>query len=424
MLGLVGLGCMDDDEPSAAAAGSSGAAGSSATAGAAGGVPSSVPSDAGSAVQRDVLRPEERPYSAQLAASLHVPSGFAVSTFATNVDDARMLAVRGPYLYVTRPEPGDVVRLEDSDGDGVADASVTVASGLPLVHGIVFRGDQVFLATPKQVLVASVDDNAGFTAPEVIIDDLPDGGQHPLRTLGIGPDDQLYISVGSTCDACDDSNPENATLLVASLDGSSRSTYAKGLRNTIGFGWHPSTGQLWGMDHGSDWRGGDTPPEELNAITQGADYGWPYCYGDRNVDPVIQDPPEGTKAAYCASTTGPVLSTQAHNAPIGMTFYTGTSFPSEYQGNAFIAMHGSWNRVPATGYKVVRLVFDAGTPQRFEDFVTGFLIEDGTATFGRPAGIAVATDGSLFFSDDTSGAIYRVRYAGSAPDAGAGSIIP
>jgi glucose/arabinose dehydrogenase len=421
LLSVAGLGCEDDESDAPALSGAN-------TGGSSAGDPNAAPTtDAGpdgDAVARDVFRPEERPYDAALAASLQIPSGFVISTFATNVDNARMLVARGPFLYVTRPELGDVLRLEDTDGDGAADGSTAVISDLPLVHGIVFRGDQVYLATDNQVLLASVDESGAFGAPDVIIDDLPDGGQHPLRTLGISPDDQLFISVGSTCDACDDSNPESATLLAAALDGSSRSTFASGLRNTIGFGWHPTTGELWGMDHGSDWRGGDTPPEELNAITQGANYGWPYCYGDRIVDPVIQDPPEGTKAAYCATTTGPALSTQAHNAPIGLAFYTGTSFPAEYRDDAFIAMHGSWNRYPPTGYKVVRLVFEAGVPQRFEDFVTGFLIEEGAATFGRPAGITVAADGSLLFSDDTSGAIYRVRYGQEPADAGAAGVIP
>jgi glucose/arabinose dehydrogenase len=172
------------------------------------------------------------------------------------------------------------------------------------------------------------------------------------------------------------------------------------------------------MDHGSDWRGDETPPEELNAIDDGADYGWPYCYGERRIDPVIQDPPNGTKEAYCADTSGPELTTSAHEAPIGLVFYAGTSFPSEYRDDAFIAMHGSWNRYPATGYKVVRLVFENGVPQRFEDFVTGFLIENGAATFGRPAGVTVTTEGSLLFSDDASGAIYRVSYGASSADAG------
>ena len=425
--GLV-LGCTDDDDTqvNTANAGTAGVAGAPGAAGAAGN-PSTPPApgpDAGASADRDVFRPEERPYDAALAASLQAPNGFSVSTFATDVDNARMLVARGSSLYVTRPELGDVLRLDDADGDGAADGRTTVLSGMPLVHGIVFRDNQVYLATPNQVLLANVDVSGDFGAPAVIIDDLPDGGQHPLRTLGISPNDELFISVGSTCDACDDSNPESATMLVAALDGSTRSTFASGLRNTIGFGWHPTSGQLWGMDHGSDWRGGDTPPEELNAITQGADYGWPYCYGDRVVDPVIQDPPEGTKADYCADTSGPALSTQAHNAPIGLAFYTGTSFPAEYRDDAFVAMHGSWNRYPPTGYKVVRVVFEGGVPQRFEDFVTGFLIEEGAATFGRPAGITVASDGSLLFSDDASGAIYRVQHDAAAADAGLPAVIP
>lgn len=389
-----------------------------------GGAPRAVAVDAGASTERDVFRPEERPFSPELAAGLRVPSGFGISTFATNVDGARMLVARGASVYVTRPEAGDVLRLDDIDGDGAADDSVAVASDLPLVHGIAFLGNQVYLATPTQVLLASVSDDGNFGAPQVIIGDLPDGGQHPLRTLGISPDERLFISVGSTCDACDDSNPENATLLAASLDGATRSTFATGLRNTIGFGWHPITRQLWGMDHGSDWRGSDTPPEELNSIVEGENYGWPYCYADRVVDPVIQDPPEGTKAAYCANTSAPALLTQAHEAPIGLAFYAGTGFPSEYRDDAFIAMHGSWNRFPPTGYKVVRLVFEDGVPQRFEDFVTGFLIDEGRATFGRPAGITVASDGSLLFGDDTSGAIYRVRYGQTPPDAGVAVSIP
>jgi glucose/arabinose dehydrogenase len=169
------------------------------------------------------------------------------------------------------------------------------------------------------------------------------------------------------------------------------------------------------MDHGSDWRGDDLPPEELNAIALGADYGWPYCYGARTPDPVIDDPPATTKSAYCAGTTPPTLSTQAHGAPIGLTFYTGASFPEEYRDDAFVALHGSWNRLPPTGYEVARVVFEDGVPQRFEPFVTGFLIDGGRATFGRPAGITVAPDGSLLFSDDSGGVIYRVSVAGDAP---------
>jgi glucose/arabinose dehydrogenase len=394
------------------------ASAAAATSGSTEGTAAPVVIDAGPPVDRNVFRPEEVAATPELMTQLQAPPGFVVRPFAEGVGQARMLVARGDSVYVTRPDPGDVLRLTDTDGDGSADEQATVAADLPLVHGIVFRGDQVYLATDTQVLLADVDAGGAFGTPAVIIDDLPDGGQHPRRTLGISPDDALFISIGSSCDACEESNDEHATMLRAALDGTTRSTFASGLRNTIGFAWHPTTGQLWGMDHGSDWRGDDIPPEELNAIAEGGDYGWPYCYGARQIDPVIQDPPQGSKEQYCATTRRPALSTQAHKAPIGFTFYTGSSFPAEYQGDAFIAMHGSWNRLPPTGYEVVRLVFDDdAVPQRFEPFVTGFLSDDGASTFGRPAGIAVAPDGALLFSDDSSGVIYRVSYG--AADAGA-----
>jgi glucose/arabinose dehydrogenase len=161
-----------------------------------------------------------------------------------------------------------------------------------------------------------------------------------------------------------ETNPEHATLLRVELDGSEREIHSRGLRNTIGFGWHPDTGELWGMDHGSDWLGNDAPPEELNRLEAGADYGWPFCYGKREIDPVIADPPDLSKAEYCALTEPSVLEYQAHGAPIGLVFYTGSQFPDEYRNDAFIALHGSWNRLPPTGYGIARIHFEGGVPHR------------------------------------------------------------
>ena len=359
----------------------------------------------------DVFRPEERDVTMDLIDGLSVPDGFELSVFAAGLADARMLETHGEHVYVTQPLAGNVLLLADANEDGMADAPVIVASNLPLVHGIVFHEDRVYLATDKTVLRAPVAEDGSFGELVSIIDDLPDGGQHPRRTLGIGPDDLLYISVGSSCDACAETNPENATLLQSSLDGSTRTIFAKGLRNTIGFDWDPETERLWGMDHGSDWRGGDLPPEELNEIEEGNDYGWPYCFGDRQPDPIIQPPPEQSIEEYCSATAPPTATADAHKAPIAFRFYDGTDFPDEYSGNAFVAMHGSWNRFPPTGYSVERVTFEDGEPRGFELFLTGFLIEGGAAVFGRPAGLTIAPDGALLVSDDLNGMIYRVASA-------------
>jgi glucose/arabinose dehydrogenase len=363
--------------------------------------------------ERMVLRPEQREPTEARIAALSVPEGFHVGVFARDLGHARMLASHGPHIYLTRPRSGDVLRLNDADSDGVAESSTVVASGLMGVHGIAFGTEHVFLATPTAVYRATVVADGSFGAPGAIITDLPDGGQHPNRTLGIGPDNKLYISVGSSCDACMESNPEHATLLRSELDGSARTIFASGLRNTLGFAWHPDSRELWGMDQGADWRGNDLPPEELNRIEQGKDYGWPYCFAERQADPVIMDPPEMSKQAYCEATEAPVLTEQAHGSPLGLVFYRGTQFPELYRSSAFVPMRGSWNRLPATGYKLLRVTFEDGEPTAFEDFLTGFLIEDGAAEFGRPTGLTIAADGALLFTDDERGIIYRVSY--SAP---------
>jgi hypothetical protein len=254
---------------------------------------------------------------------------------------------------------------------------------------------------------------SGPRAPRVFQDGLPNGGQHSRRTIAFGPDGMLYISVGSTCNDCPEVNPENAALLRASPDrGAPRTVFARGLRNTLGWGWHPATRELWGWDHGSDFRGDNIPPEELNRIREGGNYGWPFCYGNRVVDRWSHyDPPnKESPASYCARTEPSVLGYTAHSAPIGMVFYTGTQFPEVYRNDAFVAMHGSWNRTPVAPAKVLRVRYRDGMPVAIEDFITGFLVDGGRTLIGRPAGLAVAADGSLLISDDANGAIYRVAH--------------
>jgi glucose/arabinose dehydrogenase/Cu/Zn superoxide dismutase len=360
-----------------------------------------------------IYRPERLAWSANTPSELRAPAGFGIGAFATGLGAPRMMAL-GPdgSIYVTRGDSGDVVALKDTDGDGRADSRVIVATNLRGVHGIAIRDNRFYFATASSVFMseAGFDGRPGPT--RMILEGLPNGGQHARRTIHFGPDGMMYISVGSTCNDCAEPNPENATMLRVSPNGMTRSVYAKGLRNTLGWAWHPQTRELWGFDHGSDFRGNDVPPEELNLIREGGNYGWPFCYGQRVVDRWSHyDPPNKmTPEAYCATTEPAALSYQAHSAPIGFVFYTGSQFPAQYQGDAFVSMHGSWNRSPAAPAKIVRVRFQNGRPTRAEDFVTGFLRDNGRTLIGRPAGLLVAADGSILVSDDANGAIYRISY--------------
>jgi Raf kinase inhibitor-like YbhB/YbcL family protein len=276
------------------------------------------------------------------------------------------------------------------------------------------------VATVKEVFVAPLQADGTVGEPKLIIGDLPDAGQHPNRTLAFGPDGMLYISAGSTCNACNESNPENATLLRASPDGKSRSIIASGLRNTIGYDWHPATGELWGMDHGIDFLGDEIQPEELNKIEQGKRYGWPHVWGDGGLNPQSTPAGEVTKAQWKADSTPMVLGYKAHAAPMQLVFAKGGGqFPAEYAGDAFVTLRGSWNRQQAAGYEIVRIRFANGKPQRFEPFVTGFLTDGGRTHIARPVGLAWARDGALLMADDANGVIYRVAYQGTAKPAAA-----
>jgi glucose/arabinose dehydrogenase len=252
-----------------------------------------------------------------------VAEGFTLNVFASGLGATGVLSTHGEHVYLTRPAQGDVVRLLDVDRDGVAESYVTELSHLTGVHGMAFHEHTAYLATPNSVYSVSVAGDGSFGYPCGIMGELPDGGDHPLRTLGIGPDDRLYVSVLSECEACEDTNPEHATILRAELDGSERAVFASGSEPTIGFAWHPATNALWGRDRGADW--------------------------------------------------------------LGVAFY---------RGDAFIVTRGDG---------LVRQRFDEdGNALAFEDFVTGAAIANG-------AGVTVAPDGALLFTDEADGTVYRVQ---------------
>jgi Raf kinase inhibitor-like YbhB/YbcL family protein len=349
-----------------------------------------------------------------LASRLKAPDGFKVSVFARGLVNPRMLAL-GPdgTLYATRRTVGDVIMIRDRDGDGTADEVKTVASR-PNMHGIAISGDSVFLVTVHDVYTTKINPDGSFGELRRIINDLPDAGQHANRTIGVGPDGMLYVSAGSTCNECAEPNPENATILRAKPDGTGRAIFASHLRNTIGFAWEPDSGRLYGADHGIDWLGDEEQPEEFNLIEQGRNYGWPYIYAFSSFNPHM-NPPEGiTLADWAKMSTEPLLGYTAHSAPMQMAFVKDGNWPTEYSGDAFIAMRGSWNRRPPSGYEVARVDFERGQPVKIEPFLTGFLSEgaDGFEILGRPTGLTVAPDGTMYVADDTGGIVYRVTPPG------------
>ena len=371
----------------------------------------------GTDVQANVhtFKPAKVEASPQRMAALKVPDGFQVRPLAQGLQNPRIIAVAPDgRIYVSRRDQGDVLLLEDADEDGTLDGAPKVVFSRPGAHGLAIANGQLYVATATEVYRAPMRPDGTLGPAERIINDLPDGGQHPNRTLAFGPDGMLYISVGSSCNACNETNPEHAALLRATPDGKSRSIFASGLRNTIGFAWNPSTGELWGMDHGIDYLGNDEQPEELNRIEKGKQYGWPHIWGKDGVNPQSTPPGQISKQQWAAMSEPMVLGYTAHAAPMQLVFYTGTQFPAAWRGDAFVTMRGSWNRKPASGYEVVRVRFDNGRPVAFEPFLSGFLVDNGRAHIARPVGLAITKGGALLVGDDANGVIYRVSH-GAAP---------
>lgn len=362
-------------------------------------------------IEGNVFRPAHVEATEMRMADLKVADGFTITVFAKGLKEPRMMAV-GPDggVYVTRRgEEGEVLLLRDRNDDGLAEEPESVLK-LPHVHGIAIREKTVYLAAVREVYSAPILDDGSFGELKTLYDDLPDAGQHPNRTLAFDPSGKLYLSIGSTCNAALEPNPESATMLELETDGSGRKIFAKGLRNTIGFDWHPVTGKLYGMDHGIDWLGDDTQQEELNELQRGKNYGWPFVFEDGKPNPGDDPKPKTGKTwgEYAATCEPNLLGATAHSAPMALLFPSTKHFPESFEGDALVTFHGSWNRGEVSGYKVSRLRFEEGKPVRFEDFVTGFYIESNKSQFGRPCDLAEWSDGTVLMSDDAGGVIYRI----------------
>ena len=354
--------------------------------------------------------PQHEDFKPSLVNRLHVPPGFEVFVAASGLGDPRMMAVSADgSLYITRRDVGDVLLLKDRNGDGRFDDLRTIIANYRDVHGIVIHDGRLYVCSDKKLARGRINNDGSVGALDTLANDLPDGGRHDNRTLAFGPDGKLYISVGSDCNDCKETNPEHATILQADAGGTNRRIYARNLRNTIGFDWSPETGVLWGMDHDTDWRGDTIPPEELNKIIDGGDYGSPLVYGRQQVDYTREDPVDATKEQYALTTVPAVLTFPAHSAPMNFHSLFREYLPAAYRNDALVTWHGSWNRKNPEGFKVQRIKFHNGEPQTAVDFLTGFFNAGNRTRFGRPVGLALSDDGMIYISDDANGVIYCVR---------------
>lgn len=344
--------------------------------------------------------------TATLDGRLTVPTGLKVTYFARDLDGVRLMAVAPDgALYASQPGRGRVVRLPDADRDGVADSVMVVVTGLNQPHGLAFHKGVLYVAATDGVVRVTLGADGRSTGNPLYVNRYSGGGGHWSRTIVFGADSAMYVSVGSSCNLCVEQSSDRAAVLRFDENGSGKRVYASGLRNAVGLAVEPTTGALWAAQNERDNlppNHEDLPPEEINILTDGGDYGWPYCYGDRLPNPEFND------AARCATTIPPAAKLQAHSAPLGLAFLArATLLPEDYRGDVLVAYHGSWNRDTPTGAKVVRVHVSGGRPGAVEDLVTGWQRADGSR-WGRPVDVAVASDGSVMISDDTGGAIYRL----------------
>lgn len=341
--------------------------------------------------------------------TLTIPAGFDIELMAENLRRPRFMAQSADgTLYVAEQDAGEVTRWRDTDNNGSLEKQPTFAADLPIVSSLAFTPNGLVAATETQLVLLRAE--ADGIAQKQVLAELPSGSKdlygHRTRTATLGPDNKLYVSIGSSCDLCIEDDPLRATITRYNLDGTQPQVVARGLRNSVGIAFRPGTSELWGVDNGRNGLGDAQPPEELNKIVQGGDYGWPYCHGDRVPSPEFDD------AGRCAGTLPPAWTMQAHTAPLGLAFYDGLQFPPSYQGDAIVARHGTAGSEVSrlAGYDVLRIRFKDGRPVAQETLISGWLVNNNW--WGRPVGVLVDRDGSLILSDDGAGRLYRLRYTG------------
>lgn len=337
---------------------------------------------------------------AEDARFVSAPAGFTVSIWATAPNARAMTWGDKGTLFVGTKSKGAVYAVRDLNGDGVPDVK-EIAKGLREPTGVAFRKGALYVATVDTLLrYDDIEADLDHVPTAVKVTKFPSEGWHGWREIAFGPDDKLYVAIGAPCNVCEPKEGY-AVILKMNPDGSERETVAKGVRNSVGLAFHPTTRQLWFTDNGRDMLGDDLPGDELNVVEKpGAHFGFPVCHQGDTLDP------DFGKKGKCSDYVAPAATLNAHVAALGLTFYTGKLFPKEYRGDLFIAEHGSWNRSKKSGYRVTRVKLDGNKVTKVEPFLTGFV--DGEKTRGRPVDVIVAADGALLVSDDETGNIYRV----------------
>lgn len=349
--------------------------------------------------------------------SVTVPRGWDIRTVSTDLKKPRHMTVdERSTLYLSDPTAGTVYVYRDTDGDAVVDRQSVFVAGLSRPHGLVWHRDVLYVAEEKRV-IAYGDTNRDLLPdgnPSILLDGLPQGGNHTTRSLALDPrgSGTLFVSIGSSCNVCVEESPYRASVWAIDLTTNTAREYASGLRNAVGIRFDLRTNELVAVDNGRDLIGDDLPPEELNIVSEGGHYGWPYCYANGEVDRTFS---EGVndQAAFCASSIHPLANLQAHSAPLDV-LVVGEGHSAFNPGDMLITYHGSWNRTQPTGYKVVLVHWPHGDRRQtptITDIVTGFMPSDGTgpgSAWGRPVGLALTSTG-FYLTDDAGGRLLFVR---------------
>ncbi len=341
--------------------------------------------------------------------TIKLPPGFSIAVYA-EVDNARSMAISpGGTLFVGNRDEDKVYAVRDTDGDKKADRKWVLASGLNMPNGVAFRDGALYIA--ENSVISRLDNIESKLAspgkPTVVYNKYPTESHHGWKYIAFGPDGKLYVPVGAPCNICESKDPIYASITRMNPDGSGVEVFASGVRNTVGFTWHPTTNEIWFTDNNRDSMGDDLPPCELNTAPRaGMHFGYPYCHGGTIADP------EFGKKRPCGDFTLPAQNLGPHVAPLGLKFYTGSMFPETYKGHLFIAEHGSWDRSKKVGFKVSLVKVQNNKAVSYETFASGWLDDASQKAWGRPVDVLLLEDGSMLVSDDRAGVIYRITYKG------------